>query len=90
MEQEIIIEEVVPTTQEVIASKQSQLLNISSELKATDYIAMKELDGEDVSKYGDYKSCRKALRAEYNAMEKEIENLIIQLESEANEVVEGI
>lgn len=38
-------------------------------LKATDYLAHKEADGEDVSAYGDFKADRIALRAEINGIE---------------------
>ena len=80
MENEII--EVELSTQELINQKYSELLNISSELKATDYIALKELDGEDVSKYGDYKLKRRNLRELYNQIENELKDYQDKLNNE--------
>lgn len=35
-----------------------------------DYLTSKELDGEDMTEYGDYKGKRKSLRAEYRDLEE--------------------
>lgn len=49
--------------------RQRRMSEIQRELKATDYIAIKAFEGEDVSEYGDWKEKRKALRVEYNELE---------------------
>jgi len=42
---------------------------IEDELKSIDYLSSKELDGEDMTEYGDYKTKRKTLREEYRTLE---------------------
>ena len=46
--------------------------DLKVELSKTDYISLKEMDGEDISSYGDYKNERQEIRVKIN----EIENLI--------------
>lgn len=46
-----------------------RMSEIRKELADMDYLTSKELDGEDMKPYGDYKARRRALRAEYNALE---------------------
>lgn len=46
--------------------------NLKAELRKTDYITHKELDGEDLSIYGDYKAPRKAIRLEINDIELQL------------------
>lgn len=42
---------------------------IKAELQDMEYLTSKALDGEDMTKYGDWQARRRALRAEYNALE---------------------
>lgn len=46
-----------------------RMQEIEGELKSMDYLTSKELDGEDMTEYGDYKAKRKALREEYRTLE---------------------
>ena len=39
-------------------------------LRSTDYIDHKDLDSEDVTKYGDYKATRRSIRLEINRIEE--------------------
>lgn len=56
-----------PTEQDNARVRMSELEN---ELKSMDYLTSKELDGEDMTEYGDYKGKRKSLRAEYRSLEE--------------------
>lgn len=56
-----------PTEQDNARVRMSEIEN---ELKAMDYLTTKELDGEDMTEYGDYKNKRKSLRAEYRTLEE--------------------
>lgn len=47
-----------------------RMQEIDAILKSKDYLTSKELDGEDMTEYGDYKAKRKALRAEYRTLEE--------------------
>ena len=58
-----------------IQIKESRMNEIKAEIAKTDYIVLKEFEGEDVSKYGDYKKVRSALREEYNILEKNVIDL---------------
>lgn len=76
----------VPTTQELINNAQSQMLDVSSKIRKMDYLTHKEADGEDMSKYGDWRGERKQLRVRYNELEAEVVKLKIKLaeENESN------
>lgn len=85
MENIIIPDEPVvvqPTTQEKINTAKSKMLDIVSRIKSTDYLVLKEVDGCDMSKYGNYKATRHMLRDEYNKLEGEVEMLELQLKDE--------
>lgn len=55
-----------PTEQDNARIRMSE---IEKELEAMDYLTSKELDGEDMTEYGDYKNKRKSLREEYRTLE---------------------
>ena len=55
-----------PTEQDKACTRMAE---IEKELESMDYLTSKELDGEDMTEYGDYKAKRKALRAEYRTLE---------------------
>lgn len=67
-------EEVVPTpytpTEEDL--KRQRMAEIQAELSATDYLALKAFEGEDMSEHPTWKEDRAALRAEYRTLEKEL------------------
>ena len=67
--------EKIITVAEQIQGLESKLLEISGQLKATDYIVLKSLDGENVDKYGDYHAERRELRRQYNQIETELAEL---------------
>ena len=46
-----------------------------AELQATDYIALKAYEGEDMTEYGDWKADRHALRVRINALEARLKEL---------------
>ena len=48
---------------------QARMIAIKAELQSMDYLTSKEIDGEDMSQYGDYKQRRRDLRAEYKYLE---------------------
>jgi len=56
-----------PTEQE---NTRIRMASIEKELESMDYLTSKELDGEDMTEYGDYKGKRKSLRAEYRDLEE--------------------
>ena len=58
-----------PTEEEVKRQRMSQ---IQEELSSMDYLTSKFIDGEDMSKYGDWQGKRKALREEYRTLENEL------------------
>lgn len=76
----------LPTTQELINQAQSEMLDVSSKIRKMDYLTHKEADGEDMSKYGDWRGERKRLRVRYNELEAEVVKLKIKLaeENESN------
>lgn len=78
-----------PTTQELINQAQSEMLDVSSQIRKMDYLTHKESDGEDMSKYGDWRGERKQLRIRYNDLEAEVERLQIVLKEEQNHVVDS-
>ena len=69
-------EEVVPTpytpTEEDL--KRQRMTEIQAELSATDYLALKAFEGEDMSEHPTWKEDRAALRAEYRRLEDELLN----------------
>lgn len=67
--------EKIITVAEQIQGLESKLLEISGQLKASDYIVLKSLDGENVDKYGDYHAERRELRRQYNQIETELAEL---------------
>lgn len=48
---------------------QTEILELKTQLRKMDYLTHKELDGEDMSKYGDYKQERKRIRLKINEVE---------------------
>lgn len=76
--------EKIITVAEQIQGLESKLLEISGQLKATDYIVLKSLDGENVDKYGDYHAERRELRRQYNQIETELAEL--KEEQDQNEI----
>ena len=50
----------------------TRMAEIRQTLDEMDYLTSKEIDGEDMSEYGDYKEERKALRAEYRELETKL------------------
>ena len=53
----------------VIDPKAVRMREILEELESMDYLTSKYIDGEDMTKYGDWQARRRALRAEYNELE---------------------
>ncbi len=51
---------------------QELMLEITQELTSMDYLDMKEADGEDMTKYGDWRATRRALRARHRELESQI------------------
>ena len=60
-----------PTRSELTEQDKARMRmqEIESELKSMDYLTSKELDGEDMTEYGNYKEKRMALREEYRTLE---------------------
>lgn len=50
----------------------ARMAEIRQTLDEMDYLTSKEIDGEDMSEYGDYKEERKALRTEYRELETKL------------------
>lgn len=50
----------------------TRMAEIRQTLDEMDYLTSKEIDGEDMSEYGDYKEERKAIRAEYRELETKL------------------
>lgn len=50
----------------------ARMAEIRQTLDEMDYLTSKEIDGEDMSEYGDYKEERKALRVEYRELETKL------------------
>ena len=57
----------VPTEEDTI---QMEIEQLKQELANTDYIAIKAFEGEDMSKYGDWKGRRHSIRERINELEK--------------------
>ena len=57
-----------------VSAYRERMEAIKAELASMDYLTAKAMDGEDMSKYGDWQGRRRALRAEYDFLE----NLSIQ------------
>lgn len=49
---------------------EARMGQIRALLASMDYLTAKELDGENMAQYGDYKQQRRNLRAEYNLLEQ--------------------
>ncbi len=52
--------------------RQQRMAEIQAELAATDYIALKAFEGEDMSEHEGWKEKRKALREEYRRLEEKL------------------
>lgn len=50
--------------------RQQRMAEIQAELAATDYLALKAFEGEDMTGHEGWKEKRKALREEYRRLEK--------------------
>ena len=50
----------------------ARMAEIRQTLDEMDYLTSQEIDGEDMSEYGDYKEERKALRVEYRELETKL------------------
>ena len=82
--------ELQPTTQELIELKQSEMLRLSSELSANDYKHLRQLREQQLKvkltlseeDYSKLCSEQVVITDRYNALEKEVEALKIQLETE--------
>lgn len=58
-----------PTEEELAEMERQQRMNaILSELKSMDYLTSKYIDGEDMSRYGNWKEKRVGLREEYRRL----------------------
>lgn len=65
-----------PTEEELEKQRlQDRLIQIEEELKSMDYLTSKYIDGEDMTKYGDWQSTRRQLRQEYREIEEQLNNL---------------
>lgn len=54
--------------------RKQRMEEILAELAATDYLALKAFEGEDMTEHPGWKEKRAALRAEYRQLESEVEN----------------
>lgn len=63
---------VEPTEADTVRTRMYEIL---SELQATDYLALKAFEGEDMSEHVGWKEHRAALRAEYRQLESELQNV---------------
>ena len=61
-----------PTEADTIRARMDEIL---SELQATDYLALKAFEGEDMSEHVGWKENRASLRAEYRECESRLEEL---------------
>lgn len=52
----------------------NRMNEILAELQSMDYLTSKYIDGEDMTKYGDWQERRKALREEYNNLQNSMNN----------------
>lgn len=75
---------VVPSTQELLNNAHARKLELMSEITSLDYLTDKELDGEDMSQYGNWKDNRKLIRKAIRDTNDEILRLEQLLVSENN------
>lgn len=64
----------IPTSkfsEEELAEKRNRIAELKAQLRETDYISLKAFEGGDVSKYGNWKGQRQAIRDEINKLEGE-------------------
>ena len=61
-----------PTEEDVRKQRMDEIL---AELAATDYLALKAFEGEDMAEHPGWKEKRAALRAEYRQLESEVEDV---------------
>lgn len=54
---------------------QNRMYEIQNQLTSTDYIAIKAFEGEDMTKYGNWRQTRHSLREEYNQLEETLNQL---------------
>lgn len=54
----------------IIGSKENKIERLKDELRSTDYLCDKFVEGCDMTKYGDWKTPRQALRNEINMLEQ--------------------
>lgn len=59
----------VPTEEDNI---RNQMYQIQNELSSMDYLTSKYIDGEDMTKYGDWQTKRRELREQYNQLEEQL------------------
>lgn len=64
--EEVVETPYVPTEEDI---KLQRMQEIIEELKATDYLALKDYEGEDMSEHPGWKEHRAALRVEYRELE---------------------
>lgn len=76
------------TTQDLIDQAHSDILALKVEINSKEYLTSKELDGEDMSQYGDWKGYRKALRESIRLKEYEIKELEIKQQAEMQDLIE--
>lgn len=53
----------------------NQMYQIQNELSSMDYLTSKYIDGEDMTKYGDWQTKRRELREQYNQLEEQLNSL---------------
>ena len=54
--------------------RQQRMAEIQAELAATDYLALKAFEGEDMTEHEGWKEKRKALREEYRRLEEKLDS----------------
>jgi hypothetical protein len=69
----------IPTEIELKKQRMDEILD---ELKATDYLALKAFEGEDMSEHPGWKEYRAALRVEYRELEEEVKEMAGEENSE--------
>ena len=69
--EEVVTAPYTPTEEDL---KRQRMAEIQDELAATDYLALKDFEGEDMSDHVGWKETRAALRAEYRLLEAEVNN----------------
>ena len=80
----------IPTEQDVIQQRMNDILE---ELKATDYLALKAFEGEDMSEHPNWKEYRANLRIEYRQLEEDLQELynpvVEEIDEEINETIDN-